>query len=119
MFQFRKTAPAIELVESEIMPETHSDALLDRSSLSVSTMLDRFRGDEIALEREITELTEKLRQTRVAITAFEAAGAIIDGGKEPDETAPTKKIGRLAPRGVPAAEADQKTIVHVHKDIRA
>ncbi|TIR34522.1 MAG: hypothetical protein E5X35_07340 [Mesorhizobium sp.] len=119
MFKLRRTVRDLELAEDDLKPDSLPGSLLDRSANSVTNMLDRFRGDEVALEREIADLTERLRQTRVAITAFDAAGAILDGGKQPAEPAPAKEIGRLVPREVPAAEAEQKTIVHVHKDIRA
>ncbi|MER8616028.1 hypothetical protein NKG99_04105 [Mesorhizobium sp. M1409] len=115
MFKLRKAMRQVELVEAELQPETLAGDLLDRSANSVTNMLDRFRADEIAFERNIADLTERLRQTRVAITAFESAGAIIDGGKQPVEATP-KKIGRLVPRAVPAAG---DAIVMVHKEIRA
>ncbi|TIP13183.1 hypothetical protein [Mesorhizobium sp.] len=119
MFRFRQVMPQVELVEADLKPDTSAGSLLDRSASSVSNMLDRFRGDEVALERELAELSERLRQTRIAITAFESAGAILDDGKKANEAAPARKIGRLVPRSVPAADAEQKAIVHVHKDIRA
>lgn len=116
MWLLRKAMSQVDLVEAELVPETLAGDLLDRSGNSVTNMLDRFRADEVSLERDIADLTERLRQTRIAITAFESAGAIIDGGKlSSAEAAPPKKIGRLVPRAVPAAD----TIVHVHKDIRA
>jgi predicted sugar kinase len=119
MFGLRRAMRRIDMAGVDLMPEALAGDLLDRSANSVTNMLDRFRGEEVALEREIVDLTERLRQTRVAIAAFESAGAILDGGKQPAETAPDKKIGRLVPRAVPPAEPSQKAIVHVHTDIRA
>ncbi len=116
MWMLRKAMRQVELTEADLKPDTLAGDLLDRSANSVANMLDRFRADEVALERDIADMTERLRQTRVAIMAFESAGAIIDGGKQPAETAPVKKIGRLVPRGVPAAG---DAISMVHKDIRA
>ncbi|MER8387257.1 hypothetical protein NKH14_17370 [Mesorhizobium sp. M1380] len=118
MFKLRKAMREVDLVEADLAPETLVGSLLDRSARSVSNMLDRFRGDEVALEQEIADMTERLRQTRVAITAFEAAGAIITGGKQAPDAAQAKKIGRLVPRSVPA-DAEQKSIVSVHKDLRS
>ncbi|WP_287363726.1 hypothetical protein [Mesorhizobium sp.] len=137
MFKFRKVMSQVDLVEADLKPDTLPGSLLDRSATSVTNMLDRFRGDEVALEREIADLTERLRQTRVAITAFEAAGGILDGGKQSPIAADPDKIGRLVPRGRDStramAEAEiavdqdgrllkskaEPTIVHVRKDIRA
>ncbi|TIX64113.1 MAG: hypothetical protein E5V25_19365 [Mesorhizobium sp.] len=119
MFKLRRTVRDLELAEDDLKPDSLPGSLLERSATSVTNMLDRFRADEVALEQEISDLTERLRQTRVAITAFEAAGGILNGGKQPAEPAPAKKIGRLVPREVPAAEAEREAIVHVHKDIRA
>lgn len=104
--RFRK-APVVDLTDADFTADAAS--LLDRSSSTVANMLDRFRADEIAIESDIADLTEQLRQTRVAITAFEAAGRILDDGKDV-AVAPPTKIGRLVPRAVPAA---------VHTDIRA
>lgn len=121
LFRLMKSSRSIDLSVDEIVPDMGS--LLDRSSASIANMLDRFRGDEVALEREIADLTERLRQTRVAITAFEAAGAFIVGGKQsPVIATDPDKVGRLVPRGHGSmramADADSP-IVHVHKDIRA
>ncbi|CAH2399110.1 hypothetical protein [Mesorhizobium ventifaucium] len=137
MFKFRKATSHVELVEADLEPDALPGSLLDRSANSVTNMLDRFRGDEVALEREIADLTERLRQTRVAITAFDAAGAILDGGKQSAAIASDPdKVGRLVPRGRGSiraqAEAEvavdqdgrllksktEPVIVHVHKDIR-
>ncbi|PWJ93587.1 hypothetical protein C8D77_101266 [Mesorhizobium loti] len=115
MWLLRKTKRQDDLTEADLKPDTLTGSLLDRSANSVTNMLDRFRADEVALEREIAELTERLRQTRVALTAFESAGAIIEGGKDV-AASPPAKIGRLVPRAAPAVE---KPIVHVHTDIRA
>lgn len=114
MFKFRKARREIEIGDADLSPDILVGSLLDRSSTSVTGMLDRFRADEVSLEKDIAELTERLRQTRVAIKAFEVAGAILDDGKDV-AVAPPAKIGRLVPREVPAGD----TIVHVHKDIRA
>ncbi|TPJ57056.1 MULTISPECIES: hypothetical protein [unclassified Mesorhizobium] len=116
MFKLRKAMREVELTEADLKPDTLLVSLLDRSANSVTNMLDRFRADEVALERDIADMTERLRQTRVAITAFDAAGAIIEGGKRPVQESASKKVGRLVPRAVPNA-AD--TVVQVHKDIRA
>lgn len=112
MFRLRR-ARKVDALEAELAGEILS-SLLDRSSSTVKAMLDRFHDDEVALERDIADLTEQLRQTRVAITAFEASGRILDDGKDV-AVAPPTRIGRLVPREVPAKDV----IVHVHKDIRA
>jgi hypothetical protein len=114
MFKLRRTRK-VDAIEAELAAEMLSAAsLLDRSSSTVKTMLDRFHDDEVALERDIADLTERLRQTRVAISAFEGAGRVLDDGKDVAVALPAK-IGRLIPRAVPAEDV----IVHVHKDIRA
>ncbi|MBA1141722.1 hypothetical protein [Mesorhizobium neociceri] len=99
-FRSIKSSPSIDLNVDEIVPE--SGSLIERSSTSVANMLDRFRADEVALLRDIDEMTERLRQTRIAITAFEAASGILIGGQA--DEAPLRRIGRLVPRAVPAAE---------------
>ncbi|WP_095203702.1 hypothetical protein [Mesorhizobium carmichaelinearum] len=133
-FRLRKPLVEVDLSEDEIAP----GSLLDRSSRAVTGMLERFRSDEVNLEKEIADLTERLRQTRIAIVAFESAGAIIEGGKVSAIAPDPDKVGRLVPRGRGSvraiAEADiavdgvgrvlkskdaELPIVHVHKDIRA
>lgn len=113
MWNPRKARRDVALTDAELEPEM-AVSILDRSANSVTSTLDRFRAEEVRLERDIAELTERLRQTRVAITAFDAAGAILEGGKDV-AASPPAKIGRLVPRAVP----EQPTIVHTHTDIRA
>ena len=67
-----RTAPSVELTVADCRPEPEN-SILDRSLAVVSGTLDRFRTDELSLEAQIAELTERLRQTRVAITAFSSA----------------------------------------------
>lgn len=98
MWMLRRAMRQVELTEEDLKLDTLDGSLLDRSTSSVSNMLDRFRGDELAFERDIADLTERLRQTRVAITAFEAAGRILGEGK--NIPAPADNVGRLVPRTV-------------------
>lgn len=93
LFRLRKPEPDVELTEEEIAP----GSLLDRSSRSVADMLDRFRAEEADIEHKIIDLTEQLRQVRVTITAFDAAGAILSGAKDGVIPIPIK-VGRLVPR---------------------
>jgi hypothetical protein len=67
-----RTAPSVELTVADCRPEP-ARSILDRSLAVVSNTLDNFRADELSLEAQIAELTERLRQTRVAITAFSSA----------------------------------------------
>ena len=106
--RLRKAMHEVELVESDFKPDTLILlSLLERSSQKVSDTLDRLRADETDLERQIATLTEELRQTRIAITAFDAAGAILAGGFQP-ESASDRKIGRLVPREVPATHKESQ-----------
>lgn len=113
----RRAMREVELVETDFKPDTLlSLSLLERSSQKVGETLDRLRRDEGDLVSQIATLTEELRQTRVTITAFDAAGAILAGSSHPETS--SKKVGRLVPREIPAGEVTP-TIVHVHKDIRS
>ncbi|RWH31610.1 hypothetical protein [Mesorhizobium sp.] len=98
LFRRPKAAPDVDLTEEEIAP----GSLLDHSSRWVSGMLDRSRAEEVDIERRIAGLTEQLRQVRVNITAFEAAGAILTGAREGVVQIPikTSEVGRLVPRMV-------------------
>ncbi|TGP22342.1 MULTISPECIES: hypothetical protein [unclassified Mesorhizobium] len=100
LFRLRKPEPNIELAEEEIAP----GSLLDHSSRSVANMLDRFSAEEAEIEQKIVGLTEQLRQVRITITAFEAAGAILTGAKDGVTPIPIstdrKIVGRLVPREV-------------------
>ncbi|MCO5085112.1 MAG: hypothetical protein M9939_26450 [Mesorhizobium sp.] len=77
------TRDVVDLQPEEIQPDAAPASLLDRGRASVSGMLDRFRADERALVADIEDRTERLRQTRVAIEAFEAADKILIAG-DPD-----------------------------------
>lgn len=69
----------VEISEQELQVEAVPGSILARSSKSVANTLERFRNDEIGLVSDINALTERLRQTRIAISAFEAAADILDG----------------------------------------
>lgn len=109
---FRRREAEVDLSEDEVRPEIVTKSLLDRSKSSVAKMLDRLRGDEMGLEREISALTERLRQTRLAITAFDAADEVLKQGQEPKKTevagpaAASRKVGRLVPRDAEKAVAN-------------
>ncbi|ESY89066.1 hypothetical protein X739_00825 [Mesorhizobium sp. LNHC220B00] len=135
MFRLRR-ARKVDALEAELAGEILS-SLLDRSSSTVKAMLDRFHDDEVALERDIADLTERLRQTRVAISAFEGAGRVLDDGNHAPIAADPDKVGRLVSRGRGSLRAMQEAdfvvdggrvvksrdaelpISMVHKDIRA
>jgi hypothetical protein len=94
----KKDAP-VELVESDFKPdEIVASTLLERSTKKVGETLNRLRASETDLERQIATLTEELRQTRVAITAFDAAGAILVGSSH--DLPAAGNVGRLVPREV-------------------
>ena len=102
-FRIRKAMHEVELIETDFKPDTLLTlSLLERSTQKVGETLDRLRADEAGLEGQIATLTEELRQTRVAITAFDAAGAILNGSGQDDPVRiPIKsagKVGRLVPR---------------------
>lgn len=98
-FRFKKE-PQVELAETDFKPdEIVVTSLLERSTQKVGETLDHLRDGEADLERQIKTLTEELRQTRIAITAFDAAGAILVGS---DKAPPPAKVGRLVPREVDA-----------------
>ena len=94
-----------------------SGSLLDRGRASVGDMLGKLRASEGNLVDEIADKTERLRETRIAIEAFEAASKIMTNGdpdfSEIDEvTGPAAVDQRLVPRS-------PKTIRHIHRDIRS
>ncbi|TGP28245.1 hypothetical protein EN875_032325 [Mesorhizobium sp. M2D.F.Ca.ET.232.01.1.1] len=101
MIWFRpKRGTRVELTETDFKPdEIVVVSLLERSTQKVGDTLDRLRRDETDLERQIATLTEELRQTRVAITAFDAAGAILAGAAhDSHRPTPAGEVGRLVPR---------------------
>lgn len=121
MIQFlrpRKAKRQVELIEQDLHPDTLlPGTLLDRSARRVSDALDDLRDDERRLEGQLAEFTEELRQTRIALAAFEAAGGIIAGGQQPATiAADPDKVGRLVPRGrgAMAAVAAAETVVDGH-----
>lgn len=57
--------------------------ILDRSASIVSVFLDEARGEKVRLEAEIRDLQERLRQTCVAIEAFEPTLVKLDDGYDP------------------------------------
>lgn len=92
----------VTLDAAEIAPEPQPSSLLVRSRTSVENMIDRFREDEMRLVGEIADASERLRQTRVAIEAFEAANRILSADEVKADLPPA--------RGVSAALAEA---VHV------
>lgn len=101
MLRLRTAMKAVEISEQEVEHEMMPGSILARSSKSVTNTLERFRNDEIGLVSDINALNERLRQTRIAINAFEAAADILDGADgKPIGDAGT--VGRLVPREVPA-----------------
>lgn len=74
------TRDVVDLQPDEIRPESAPASLIDRGRASVGNMLDRFHADERALVADIEDKTEQLRQTRIAIQAFEAADKILVAG---------------------------------------
>lgn len=102
LFQLRKAMHEVELIEADFKPDNLIHlSLLERSSQKVAETLERLRTGEADLEKQIETLSEELRQTRIAISAFGAAGSILTGAMAP-ASADTSKIGRLVPREVPA-----------------
>ncbi len=97
----------VDLSPEEIQPDDSPASLLDRGRASVENMLERFRADERALVADIEDKTEQLRQTRVAIQAFEAADKILVAG-DPDFA-----------EVEPVPELETPKIVMKHKAIRS
>ncbi|MER8532090.1 hypothetical protein NKH61_05310 [Mesorhizobium sp. M1005] len=54
--------------------------ILNRTANVIDGVLDQARGDRLRLEDEIADRQERLRQTIVAIEAFEAAAKHLDDG---------------------------------------
>ncbi|MGN6534285.1 MAG: hypothetical protein ACTHKQ_00970 [Mesorhizobium sp.] len=79
-------AAALELVETDHhVPVPPS--ILNRSASVVSSFLDHARAEEARLVNSIARLTEELRQTRLAVSAFEPALKILDEGYDPADDA--------------------------------
>lgn len=108
MAWFTRATQQVDLVAADLEPEPPVH-LLTRAKSSVSKMLDRFRGDALGFETGIAEMTERLRQTRIAIAAFETAERMIAEGEKPKVAASAvpedSKIGRLVPRSVKAGRS--------------
>jgi len=90
----------VEISEQEVEHEAMPGSILARSSKSVTNTLERFRNDEIGLVSDINALNERLRQTRIAITAFEAAADILDGSRNPAIADDPHAVERALPRAV-------------------
>lgn len=56
--------------------------LLSRNTDAVARFLDGLNGAKMRLEADIASRTEELRQTEIAIAAYEAAQTIIQKGRE-------------------------------------
>lgn len=72
---------ASELSEFQVQPE------LDRSASIVSDFLSQARLEKVRLEAEIAARQERLRQTVVAIEAFEPVLVKLDDGYDPADDA--------------------------------
>lgn len=71
----------VDLSPEELSVEAQpSGSILDRGRAGVSETLRKLRTSEHNLAEEIESRTERLRQTRVAIEAFEAAEKIMTEG---------------------------------------
>lgn len=73
--------------EFETFPPQSEPTILDRSASVVSEFLSHARAEKARLEAEIAERTERLRQTVVAIEAFEPVLAKLDDGYDPSDDA--------------------------------
>lgn len=71
-------AAAIEL--DAVHHEAEPPSILNRSASVVSNFLDHARAEEARLVNAIARLTEELRQTRLAVSAFEPALKVLDDG---------------------------------------
>jgi hypothetical protein len=79
----RRRLQEIELDPAELVPQLPpSGSLLDRSQATISSTLDRLTGEATVIEAEMAERAERLRETRVAIAAFQAAARLIDEGRQ-------------------------------------
>jgi hypothetical protein len=78
-------ASAMELASVDL--EAAPLSILDRSASVVAGFLDHARAEEARLVNEIARLTEQLRQTRLAISAFEPALKVLDDGYSPADDA--------------------------------
>jgi len=68
----------------QVQPEP---TILDRSASVVSDFLSHARAEKVRLETEIATRQERLRQTVVAIEAFEPVLAKLDDGYDPADDA--------------------------------
>lgn len=87
---FARRKPALPFTDAEaaaferdIAESIKPMSLLDRSANVVETALSKLGDEEIRLEHEIAERTERLRQVRVAAKAYEAAKTILVDGAQP------------------------------------
>jgi len=78
-------AAAIEL--DAVHHEAEPPSILNRSASVVSNFLDHARAEEARLVNSIAMLTEELRQTRLAVSAFEPALKMLDEGYDPADDA--------------------------------
>lgn len=82
---------AVHLTPADLAPTADpSPTILDRGMASVSKLLGDLRREEITLEVEIAERAERLRQTRIAIAAFDTAERMLGAGDEEQHPAPIK-----------------------------
>lgn len=86
----RFTEDVVDLSAEELQPDAQPSSLLDRGRASVAITLDRCRSDEQRLVEEIADRQERLRETQIAIKAFEAAERIMT-----DDDPDFAKVGEL------------------------
>lgn len=85
-----QAAGEIEMMAEASLAMMHAlpePTILDRSAGVVSRFLEDARAEKARLESEIAERTERLRQTVVAIEAFEPVLTKLDDGYDPADDA--------------------------------
>lgn len=78
-------ASLMDLASADL--EAPPASILDRSASVVAGFLDHARTEEARIVNEIARLSEQLRQTRLAISAFEPALKVLDEGYDPADDA--------------------------------
>ena len=92
------TREFVSLDPEEIRPEDcQPTTLLERERNEVASRLACLKADERAFMADLSELGERLRQTRISIQAFEAARSILrDSGQEGPKPSSQKLRGSVA-----------------------
>lgn len=81
---FRRDSNVLNFIDNIADDLQVDTGILNRSADAIDRILDDARGARERLQREIAERQDELRETNIAISAFEAAQKLLEAGADPE-----------------------------------